>query len=154
MAGNYDTPLLDLETLIERPKITIDGEPYEIVSPDELSVIEIQRLASLGRKLDNLLRQDGEAQPNQLTKALELLTATIMAPVPADIRGKLSDGHKRAVIEVFTMLSLGRKMQLAGATMPQIVKALTGGTATTGDVTGGKPRRGSSDTTAATPPAG
>jgi hypothetical protein len=38
--------LLDLDTLVVRPKIKIDGKPYEILSPDELPVLTSHRLAS------------------------------------------------------------------------------------------------------------
>jgi hypothetical protein len=149
MADRYPEPLLDLDSLIERPKITIDAKPYELVSPEELSVIDTQRLASLGRRLDNLMKQDGEAQAKVLTDTLEQI---VMAPVPVETRAKLSDGKKIAVVEVFTMLSQARKVQLAGATIPQIIKAMVANLPN--QPTGEKPSPGSSGSTAATPSAG
>lgn len=149
MASKYAEPLLDLSSLIERPKITIDDEPWEITAPEELSVIDTQRLASLGRKLDNLRMQDGEAQAKQLTDTLEAIVALVMAPVPAKVRAKLSDAQKVAVIEVFTMLSYARKAQLAGATVPNILKSLMASLPKTDPATTGeKPSPGSSASTA------
>lgn len=150
MADKYPEPLLDLDSLIERPKITIDGQPYEIASPDELSVIDRQRLAWLGRKFDNLLKRDGSDQSTELTKTLTALADIVLAPIPAEIRAKLSDAKVMAVIEVFTMLSHASRMQLAGATLPQILKSLMAGLPATGE----KPSPDSSDTMAATRQAG
>lgn len=150
MADKYAEPLLELDSLIERPKIKIDGELYEIAAPEELSVIDTQRVASLGRRLDNLLKQEGAAQAKILQDTLGDIIAIVMSPVPADVRARLSDGQKMSVVEVFSMLSLARKTQLAGATIPQILKAIMANTGATGE----KPQPGSSDTTAATQQAG
>lgn len=148
MAEKYPEPLLDLNTLIERPKITIDGLAYEIASPDELSVLDTQRLAWLGRKLDNLMKQDGAASAKALGDTLEEITARVMEQVPAAVRDQLSDAKKLAVIDVFTMLSLTRKMQLAGAAIPQIIELLQ---KTAKPAAGVKQPPGSSDSTAALP---
>lgn len=154
MAEKYPEPLLDLTSLIERPKILIDGDTHEMASPEELSVIEIQQVASLGRRLDQQLKQDGAAQGKVISDTLNAIIAIVLAPVPEAVRAKLSDPNKLSVIEVFTMLSHARKTQLAGATIPQIVKALMAGLAGNTPATGAKPSPGSSGSTAAIPVAG
>ena len=140
--------VLNIRTLIERPKIDIDGERYEIVSPNELSIVTTQRVAELGRKLDQLVKSDGldEAGGRELSDTLQTLGNIIMEPVPVDVRAKLTDAHRQSVIEVFTMLSLARKTKLAGAA----IEAMLG----TIGFAGAKPPQGSSGSTAATRSAG
>ncbi|MEP9402035.1 hypothetical protein [Sphingomonas sp. VNH70] len=137
--------VLNLETLVDRPKISIDGVQYEILSPDELALLTSHRVAALGRKLDKLLKADelNATGEKQLSATLEEMIAIIMEPVPVAVRARLSDAHKMSVVEVFTMLSLARKATLAGA----MVKNATAST-------GAKPSPGSSADTAATPSAG
>lgn len=143
--------LLSIDTLIERPRVKIDGEVHEILSPDELSLLASQRVAALGRKLDKLMKADtlnatGEAD---LSKTIWTLSDVIMEPVPNEVRYRLSETQLLSVIEVFTMLSLGRKAKLAGATVAGMATQTAPGTSD-----GAKPSPGSSDTSAATPRAG
>lgn len=102
------TPVLDLQTLVERPIIGIDGKPYEILSPEELSAVDLQRFASMGREMETLYGKDSltEDEERRLSDLLVTLTDRIMVGVPAEIRGKLLDSHRHAVAEVFTNLPL------------------------------------------------
>jgi len=114
-----DDAMISLNTLIERPRIAIDGQFYEIMSSEELPLLTSQRLAAKGRELDRLMKLD-ELLPEQAQRLPDLLgelCAIIMDPVPAEVRATLSDAQKQSVIEVFTMLSLARKTRLAGAMM-------------------------------------
>lgn len=143
--------LLSIDTLIERPRVKIDGALHDILSPDELSLLASHRVAALGRKLDKLMKADtlnatGEAD---LSRTIQALADIVMEPVPAGVRARLSETHLLSVIEVFTMLSLGRKARLAGATVAGMAPKTTPGTSN-----GARPSPGSSDTTAATPRAG
>ncbi len=117
--------MLDINTLIERPIVGIDGKPYEIIAPEELSIVAGAKVARLGRRLDEKMKLDHptEADEAALAQVLKDLTEIIMAPVPEEVRDKLGDAQKLAVIEVFTMLLLARKAKLAGGTM---VKQLAG----------------------------
>ncbi len=149
-------PVLNLSTLIERPMITIDQTPHEIVSPDEMSLLDTQRAASLGRRLDKLTRADdlNPTMQKQLAETLDALCDIIMAPIPKDARAKLTDAQRMAVIEVFTMLSLARKTKLAGAAATSMVKAQAEAMTTETGATGDSSSPGSSGSTAATPEAG
>ena len=53
-------PVLDLNTLIERPKIRIDGVPYELFSIDELSILDSQRLAGWGKEIEALAKAEDD----------------------------------------------------------------------------------------------
>lgn len=109
--------VLELTTLIERPKISVDGELYEILSPAELSVIESQRFAAQGRKYDGLMAKDSLSDPQKkrVSKLVRDLADKIMVGVPDDKREKLSEAQKMEVIEVFTGLLLRRRLKAAGA---------------------------------------
>lgn len=137
-------PVLDIATLITRPQIKVDDELHEILSPDELSVVDYQRFAAWGRRIDKLMAADTitTAQQKQLTQILTDLTDRIMVGVPEEIRAKLKDSHRFAVAEVFTRLPLMRGLQ-----------ALTAG-ATQTRPTGARRRRGSKGSTAGRPAGG
>lgn len=108
-------PLLDLNTLIERPQIAIDGKRYEILSPDELSILDSQRFERWGRQIEELARDDSRSA--ELDALIDKVTDQIMVGVPDVVRAKLSKGHKVRVIAVFTGLLLGDQVGAAGATL-------------------------------------
>jgi len=144
--ANEATPLLDLETLIKRPKIAIDGELYEILSPDELTVVDHHRFAAWGKRIDALMAKKDltKAQEKELGKIVVDLGDRIMVGVPEALRAKLSDAQRMAVAEVFTRLPLQKRLaRLAGA------EAVLGQ-----NPTGASSSRGSSIATAATPDGG
>ena len=134
-------PLLDLVTLIDRPSIDIDGQRYEILSPDELSVIDNRRFALWAQKLDALQKEQETGEP---AAELEALVATVarkvLVGVPDALFAKLSGTHRIAVVEVFTALLLRSRMRVAGAT----------GTAMGSPLIGEMFSPGFSDSTAAT----
>lgn len=131
-------PLLEIETLIERPTIIIDEEAYEIRSPDELSVIDTHRLSSQGRRLNALMSRDKikPAEKKELSKLLHAISDFIMVGVPNDIRDNLSDPQRMEIAEVFTALPLQKHMAKALAAEAKLI--------------GAKRRPGSKGSTAAT----
>lgn len=153
-----DDAILSLDTLIDRPRVAIDGALYEIVSPEELPLLTSQRLAAKGRELDRLMKMD-ELKPvheKRLSELLGELTAIIMEPVPAKVRDALTEAQQHSVIEVFTMLSLARKAKLAGAMMRGAAGSKPATAATGGEqaATGESSSPGSSASTAADLPTG
>jgi hypothetical protein len=106
-------PLLDLDTLIVRPTIEIDGTRYEILSIDELSVLDSRRFSLWSRKLHAL--QVGEEESVELDELIDTMARKVMVGAPDDIIGKLSGVQKAAVVEVFTGLLLRSRMSVAGA---------------------------------------
>ncbi len=104
--------VLKLSTLIERPTIIIDGESYEIMSPDELSVLDHHRLGSQGKRLDALMSKEylDEEGEHKLSSLLRAISNFIMVGVPDDVRDKLSDAMRTEIAEVFTTLPLRKHM--------------------------------------------
>lgn len=135
--------LLNLDTLINRPAISIDGKRYEILAPEELPVLTSHMLAARGRRMDELMKSaelSGE-EKEELVAIVAELSGAIMEPVPLEIREKLSDAQRVSVIEAFTALLLSKKAGTAAALM--------GGLMPVQQSTGAKPSPGSKGSTAA-----
>ncbi|MBB5987434.1 hypothetical protein [Sphingobium lignivorans] len=112
-------PLLDLDTIVTRPSIRIDGALYHIVAPSELSIKQSHQLAAAARRLEELnklpaLRDDDAAE---LVRIVLDVSETVLAPIPADVRARLSDAQRMSVIEVFTLLLLKERLGTVAATM-------------------------------------
>ena len=130
-------PLLDLQTLIERPVITIDGKRYEILSPDELSIVDHQRFSHWGQRIDKLMKLpdlDDDAA-TELSTLVCKLTDRIMDGVPDDVRSSLTESQRLLVAEVFTGLPgrtrAARKKKPARRTGAKRARASNGSTAAT-----------------------
>jgi len=110
-------PLLDLDTLIDRPVVAIDGVKYEILSADELSVLDSARFGRWGRRIKELgeadeIDADGEAELEQLVKRV---ARRVLVGVPDDVFDTLTGANRWAVVDLFTGLLLRRAMRVAGA---------------------------------------
>jgi hypothetical protein len=140
--------LLNLDTLVVRPRISINGKSYEILSPDELPVLTSHLLASKGKRMEALMNQAALADEEQdeLCSVVCALSDTIMEPVPAAIREKLSDPQRFAVIEAFSTLLLTTKAGTAAALLRSLLPATD--PAVKPKSTGAKRSRGSSASTA------
>lgn len=110
-------PLLRLDTLVDRPKVAIDGTLYEILAPAELSVLVSHRLGSEGKRIEALMQDDAldEAGRAELARMIRSVSDTIMAPIPQDVRAQLSDAQRMRVLETFMMLSMFDRLGTAAA---------------------------------------
>lgn len=95
--------LLDLTTLIEQPTISIDGVQYEILHPDQLSIVDAHHLQSMALRIEKITKQpdiddDGAAD---LSAMVIDLSDRIMIGVPPEIRAKLTEAQRLVVAEVF-----------------------------------------------------
>jgi hypothetical protein len=122
MAEAQKGALLDLDTLVERPRISIDGSLYEILSPDELSVADSHRFAIWGRRIDALGKASAEADEATIegnSAELEALIAKvarrIAVGVPDDVFAKIPGQQRWSIIDVFTALRLRTQLKVAGA---------------------------------------
>lgn len=109
------TPLLDLDTLVERPCITIDGERYAIRSPGELSVVESHRFGRWGKRIEELDGEDGDAAEAELDALVAKVCKAILVDVPDDVFAKLPGTQRWAIIDLFTALRLRETLKVAGA---------------------------------------
>lgn len=115
MTQSAAEPLLDLDTLIERPFITIDGVRFKIRSPGELSVVESHRFGRWGKRIDELQNEDGDGAEAELDALVARLSKAILVDVPDEVFSKLSGANRWALIDLFTGLLLREKLKVAGA---------------------------------------
>lgn len=108
-------PLLDLSTLIERPVIGIDGTAFEILSPDEISIIDSHRLGVWGRRINVLAESLEESDEAELEQLIDRVARKVAVGVPDEVFAKLTGAHKQAIADVFTGLLLQARLGVAGA---------------------------------------
>lgn len=137
-------PILDLNTLIERPKISIDGTPYEILSPEELSILDSQAFTFWGGEIERLSKEKDKGE--ELSSLIDTVARKVLVSVPAAVFAKLTGAQKFRVVEVFTVLLLRDKMGAVGA-VAQVMKGLA-------PSTGEKNSPASSGSSAETPAGG
>ncbi|MEL7447106.1 MAG: hypothetical protein AAGK02_15065 [Pseudomonadota bacterium] len=109
------TPLLDLDTMIDRPAIKIDGKKYEILSAEELSVIDTHRFGRWGKQIQALSNEDGEQAEAELEQLIKRVARKVAVGVPEEVFGKLTGQAQWAIVDLFTALLLRRTLKVAGA---------------------------------------
>ena len=133
MAEAGKAPLLDLDTLVERPFITVDGERVEILNPDELSVIESHRFGVWGRRIEALATETGEAAEKEFDALVAMVARRICVGASDETFARLSGSQHWDIVELFTGLLLQKKLKVAGAiaaatgVLPEWAQALTSG---------------------------
>lgn len=153
-------PLLNIDTLVLRPVIAIDGARYEILAPDELSIVDSHRLGVWGRRVQQLAEgdaarvwsaEDGAENEAELEQLVDRIARRVAVGVPDDVYGKLTGAHKQAIADVFTGLLLRGRFGVAEA----IARAAGMETvATSLNAIGGSPLPASSGSMAASPATG
>ena len=141
-------PILNLDTLISRPRVAIDGVLFEILSAEEISVIDSHRFGVWGRRIEELTGIEGDEAEAELAALIDTVARKVLIDVPAEVFGKLSGAHRWAVVDVFTGLLLGNRLGVAGAmtrAMGPVPHELQ---------TGASASRGSSGSMADIPPGG
>ena len=95
--------ILDLTTQLARPVIRINGTKYQLLHPDELSIIDSTRYRETGATVSRLLAQDtlSDQDGEELSAALAALTDRIMVDVPASVRDALAEKQRLSIAEVF-----------------------------------------------------
>lgn len=108
--------LLDISTTITRQRIRIDGELYELASPEDFEMHEFMWIADRGQKIGELMG-DGytDEQGADLDIKLDDLAKKVLL-VPDNIFKKLKASHKLAIIRVFSeaVESIGEVPRSAG----------------------------------------
>jgi len=143
-----NTPVLNLDTLIEKPKITIDGQPYSILAPDALSVVDLHRVSAAGRRIAELMGGSDldTLQQGELDALIIEISDFIMVDVPNEARAKLTGTQRMQIIEVFTSLPERKAMAEVKTIAANLANALT--------TIGEKSPRDSNASMAATPDGG
>lgn len=94
--------LLDISTAITRQRIRIDGELYELASPEDFEMHEFMWIADRGQKIGELMGESyNEKDGADLDIKLDDLAKKVVL-VPDAIFKKLKASHKLAIIRVFS----------------------------------------------------
>jgi hypothetical protein len=106
MAESVTAPrLLDLDTLISRPTVRIDGVDYELLSPNEVSVLDYRRLTRPGVRMveiENLAdpTPDEKAEYERIldTQCRQILLA------PDEVHARLRSAERDRILATFLRL--------------------------------------------------
>lgn len=104
MADTF-SPLLNLDTLISRFAITIDGARYELRRQEELPLIPHRRLDAQRDAFNAILTSDDPTaeQQAELSRLIGLICTAILI-APEHVLARLSDQQRMAVADVFFRL--------------------------------------------------
>ncbi|WP_346915030.1 hypothetical protein [uncultured Roseibium sp.] len=113
-------PVLDLNTLIDRPKINIDGKAFDLYSAEELSILDSQWFTVKGQEIEAAAGKDNQEEVEGLVS--EVCRRCLVA-CPDEVFDRLSGSHKMAIAELFTRLLLQRKTRVAGAIAQMVLES-------------------------------
>lgn len=139
-----DEPLLNLNTLVKRETIDIDGSRYELFSVDELSVLATHRFTIWGRRIEELRDSTDPLDSVEYADLVDRIIQDAAVDLPAAVLEKLGGPDKLAIVDVFTGLLLRKRLAAVGA------MARAAGLPSTGE----KSSPASSDITAVRPDGG
>lgn len=103
-------PVLDLDTLIERAPVRIDGKLYEMLNPAELSILDLHRFGAAGVELASLKGAGAagdwsDEQMRSISATLDRMVRIILR-APDEVHAKLTDVHRFRVVNAFNGLTL------------------------------------------------
>lgn len=95
--------LLTLDTLAERATVRIDGTDYEMQTPEDFGLADLARIQRLQGDLSGLTERTDldDAEIARLVNVLDAFTAMVLPGMPDDVRARLRDGQKLAIIRAF-----------------------------------------------------
>lgn len=108
-------PILDIETLIARPVIAIDGKKYEMLSPAELSLQQSHMFARWAKRMEALQASDSDID-DEMAVIVGQIVQLVVVDLPEEVFAKLSEEHRLEISQVFTGLLLRKRLGTAEAT--------------------------------------
>ena len=93
--------LLDLNSLVERPTILLDGESHELRTREELSLVEDHRVVALQKKCQVLAKDFETITEDEVTEAIAALDEICRVLCPTLPVEKLTDTQKASVVEAW-----------------------------------------------------
>jgi len=110
------TPTLNLQTLVDRPTVAIDGVAYPLRATDEFSILEFERHLADAQRLPVLTRRGLELSDEEALELCALLDRYCrrVLTAPAEVQARLSDVQRLQVVSVFLRL-LGSPRPTPGA---------------------------------------
>ena len=97
------TRLLTLDTLAERPTVCIDKTDYTLKTAEDFGLADLARIQRAQNDLAGLMDRDDltDAEIDRLAGVLDDLTALVLPEMPVEVRDRLRDGQKLAIIRAF-----------------------------------------------------
>jgi hypothetical protein len=97
------TRILTLDTLAERPVVCIDKTDYTLKTAEDFGLADLARIQRAQNDLAGLMDRDDltDAEIDRLTGVLDDLTALVLPEMPVEVRDRLRDGQKLAIIRAF-----------------------------------------------------
>lgn len=86
----------------ERATITIDGEPYELNTEDDLQFKDTVFLGFVSNEIEEAQKSYTDKRGEKLEQYLNKAVGLIVRGVPDEVVARLSDGQKLKVVEVFS----------------------------------------------------
>lgn len=100
--------ILEILTKSARPTFTIDGKPYEMRHPNELSMMEFYELSKTGSALSTFgeeFADDPEASFEKIREVIKELLDVITPDLPDDVGSELNPFHVMKILDAFIGLS-------------------------------------------------
>lgn len=101
------TPILNIDTLITRQTVTIDGVAYELRTDKELTIFALARLERAAQRIEQIEDATAEPTPDQAAEYDLLLRQVVelILIAPAAVHAKLLTAHREAIMWTFIRLS-------------------------------------------------
>jgi len=116
-------PILNLDTLVERRTVAIDGKPYDLVSASELSILDYHRIGNQGRNVEAIMAQQDDLSDDQVQAVRTLLDSMckVLLLAPIEVHVRLTDNQRLQIVGAFTGLLRAEAVLPAGgpSTTPQ-----------------------------------
>jgi len=104
-------PILNLNTLVDRRVVRIDGKDYELIASGELSLLDYHRIGRQSGRVEELMTRSedlSDAEVQELSRMLKDLCCLILR-APEELHARLNDLHRLAVIQAFSNLQRDQK---------------------------------------------
>jgi hypothetical protein len=120
------TSVLNLDTLIERPSVVIDGVSYPLRATDDFAIVEFKRHVKEASRFADLVNQESCTPEEEAeSEALADRYCRRILKAPAAVHDRLSGSHRLQIITVFAQL-LGLRGRTAGAKATPPAETTTG----------------------------
>lgn len=104
-------PLLDLDTLTRRPTVRIDGQPYDLRTLDDFSLVEGHRHWRESERLSDLVHRVATLTADEESDAEQLIEAYCrrMVVAPPTVLDRLTPGQRVQIVATFALLPRTRR---------------------------------------------
>lgn len=116
MSEPADPVILNIDTLIERPQIEIDGRRFELLAVGELSLRQSHQFGIWARRMQALQASEDPEIDDDLVSIVDQIVQLVVVDLDPAVFAKLKDEHKLSIAQVFTGLLLRSRMSVAEAT--------------------------------------